>query len=202
MLTSSVLAVILASVAAAQQPAKTIGNIFVDMAPFPTAPALLRRGPDYECISSIATEVAPVSSVDPALSSYLEHYADDMDVLSSCIVTLPNSLTSDFKSVYSSLKTWASTVSSKAAGIHTDCGNGAPITVSLTYGCTDKVEVVATASGEDPKTETLSGITGPTEVVIGEDSGSDSGKSGKSAGNRAVVSWGALAAAVGVAALL
>lgn len=190
MLTSSVLAVTLASVAGAKQPAKTVANIFVDIAPLPTAPALQRRGPDYECVSSVATQIAPVTSVDAALSSYVEEHSFDLSFASSCTVTLPDSLTSDYESVYSAFSTWAGTISSKAAGIHTDCGNGSPITLGLLWKCTDNVEIVGTADGEKPKTTTLPGLDGPSRVVIG------------SAGTRTVVSWGALAAALGAAALL
>lgn len=195
MLTSSVFAVTLAGVAAAQQPAKTIGNIFVDIAPIPTAPALLRRDPDLECASSVSSKIAPVTSIDPALSSYVDEHSFDLSFASSCTVTLPDSLTSDYESLYSAFSTWAGTISSKAAGIHTDCGNGSPITLGLEWKCTDNVEIVGTADGEKPKTTTLPGLDGPARIVIGADKG-------KSAGSRAVVSWGALAAAVGAAALL
>lgn len=156
------------SVACASNPAETgHSHMILDIVPpQPTSPPNVhRRDADLACASSVGTELRFISTVAPALSSYLEEHALE-NLGSPCTLTVPLNLTGYVKSVWSAEKTWASTISSKAAGIHTDCGNGGPITLPITNACTDGATVVGTAEGQSPQTASFTDFPSSIDVVI------------------------------------
>ncbi|KAJ6442270.1 serglycin domain-containing protein [Purpureocillium lavendulum] len=136
-------------------------------APTPTEPpvvtpaALDRRAIDRQCFSSVLTELSPpTSGVDSKLLSWATNAA--AGAATGCKVTAPASLSSAYTSYLDVLRTYFSTLESKASGIHTKCGAD-KFSVTFSQACTTSFTLLFTSGGVGNGT-TATKTVAPVEV--------------------------------------
>ncbi|PWI76749.1 hypothetical protein PCL_03943 [Purpureocillium lilacinum] len=212
---SFALSILLAGPALAGELAQAVGGVAIGLpapAPAPTQPpvatpvGLDRRAIDRNCLSSIVSELSPpTTGVDSKLLSWATRQATLGAAPPRCTITAPASLSSAYSSYLDILKTYFSTLESKAKGINTKCGADV---VSLTFsqGCSTSLTVLYT-DAIATKTSSYANVEIPKKTIyLGEGSGSGSGNGGGSGGSKdssaAVVSGPIMGSAAAFAAVL
>ncbi|UNI18551.1 hypothetical protein JDV02_004814 [Purpureocillium takamizusanense] len=114
--------------------------------PPPALPTLVeRQNIDSSCVSSVISELSPPTG---GLGSDFLNWASSASSATpspNCTITAPASIYHDFTGYRDELRTYFSTIASKASGIDTDCGADS---LSLTFDeqCTTSLTVYFTGS--------------------------------------------------------
>ncbi|UNI22374.1 hypothetical protein JDV02_008269 [Purpureocillium takamizusanense] len=194
--------------------AQAVGGIAIGVPPAPTPPPVAaapldRRAIDRQCLSSVVSELSPpTSGVDSKLISWATRQAATLGgVPAGCTITAPASLSSAYGSYLDILRTYFSTIESKAKGINTKCGAD-KVSLTFSQGCTSSLTLLYT-DATATKTTSYSNVDVPKKTIfLGEGSGSGSG-SGNGGGSgssgkdsAAAVSAPVVGSAVALAAVL